>query len=139
MAKAGRVTPEETGEKMGFQINKLHSTVIFLALTFSFVFYTGKGWAEEHKVGMEGWEFHPATLTINAGDKVLWINDDDTTHDIAFEDDSSGMPTIEKPERIRAGKQFSFTFNKPGEFRYRCNIHYDYDMIGTIIVKGASK
>ena len=56
--------------------------------------------AEEHVVGMEGWEFYPAELTIRVGDTVVWHNDDDTAHNIAFEIERDGLPTMQRPRKV---------------------------------------
>ncbi len=95
--------------------------------------------AADYKIGMEGWEFNPAELTVHAGDTVTWINDDDTNHDIAFEIEFEGAPTLDNPHKVRTTKQFSLAFDKPGVYRYTCKIHRDYDMKGIIKVKLVDK
>ena len=105
-----------------------------LAVIISLFLY-GEAYSEEFKIGMEGWEFRPSTITIHAGDTITWINDDDTTHNIAFEDTTLGAPTKEAPYKIRVGKEFSWTFIKAGEFSYYCKLHHDQDMLGKVIVE----
>lgn len=90
--------------------------------------------AEEYRVTMKNWVFIPKTLTINTGDSVLWINDDDSHHMIIFED-----PSVKSSENIKPEKEYLLTFDKPGEYRYNCKYHQDYGMLGTIIVKGIKK
>ena len=91
--------------------------------------------AAEHKITMEGWVFHPAEIVISSGDKITWFNDDDTMHNIFFEDEALKGPSKEDPHKIRVGKAFSFDFTKPGEYVYHCKNHKDYSMSGKIIVK----
>jgi len=90
--------------------------------------------AEEHRVTMKNWEFTPNALTINIGDSVIWINDDDSHHKIIFEDTS-----LKSSENIKPEKEYLLTFNKPGENKYYCKYHHEYGMYGTIIVKGIDK
>jgi plastocyanin len=79
------------------------------------------------EVSTAGRAFNPATLEIAVGDTVTWINNDDTEHtatafDGAFD---SGQ--------LAEGASFSFTFDTPGQFDYRCLFHSE--MQGTIIVR----
>jgi plastocyanin len=104
-------------------------------LTFSILSFSDRVQAEEYKIGMEGWEFSPASLTIKAGDVVTWVNDDDTNHNIAFEVEFNGAPTREEPVKVRTTKEYSVVFKNTGTFHYFCKIHEDYDMKGTIVVE----
>ena len=106
-----------------------------MPLFVTIMLFAGTAYAAEHKVGMEGWTFNPPKITIKAGDSVLWVNDDDTTHKIVFEDDALGGPTKESPLKIRQGKEFSFTFKKAGVYKYYCVPHRSQDMKGVVIVK----
>jgi len=105
------------------------TTLIFLAASSSPIR------AAEHTVGMEGWEFDPVTLTIQVGDTVVWHNDDDTAHNIAFEIELDGVPTMNKPRKVRMTERWALTFDKPGVYKYTCKIHRKYDMNGVIVVK----
>ena len=106
-----------------------------MLLFVAIILFTGTAYAAEHKVGMEGWTFNPAVITIKAGDSVLWVNDDDTTHKIVFEDEALGGPTKESPVKVRQGKEFSLTFKKAGVYKYYCVPHLGQDMKGMVIVK----
>ena len=79
------------------------------------------------EVSLAGRAFNPAVLEVTVGDTVTWINDDDTEHTVtAFE---GAFDSGELAE----GASFSFTFDTPGEYRYRCLFHSE--MQGTIIVR----
>lgn len=91
--------------------------------------------AADHTVGMEGWEFDPAKLTIQVGDTVVWHNNDDTAHDIAFEMERDGVPTIDKPQKVRMTEKWTMTFDEPGVYKYTCKIHRKYDMNGVVVVE----
>lgn len=112
--------------------SSLLMVIILFVVTISFA---GMAYAAEHKVGMENWTFNPAKITIKAGDSVLWVNDDDTTHKLVFEDASLGGPTKDSPTKLRQGKEFSFTFKKAGVYKYYCKPHKNQDMKGEVIVK----
>ena len=91
--------------------------------------------AAEHTVGMEGWEFRPPTLTIKVGDTVIWHNDDDTAHNIAFGIEFEDAPTMDKPQKVRMAEKWTYTFDKAGVYKYTCKIHRNYDMHGVIVVE----
>lgn len=111
----------------------------FFASIFIFTLFSGAAQAGESEIGMEGWEFSPAELTIVEGESVVWYNDDDTNHDLAFFTKLENAPTLEKPYKVRSTKRYTLTFNKAGTYNYTCKIHRDYDMKGVIIVKGIEK
>jgi len=111
----------------------MNAGLIFLAL--SILPILGCAQAEHYKIGMANWEFNPVNLTIKPGDTVTWLNDDDTTHDLAFEIVFNSAPTSEKPQKVRETKEFSLVFKKAGTYHYVCKKHEEYDMKGTIIVE----
>ncbi len=79
---------------------------------------------------MDGNMFSPATVTINVGDTVTWVNaDTDTPHNSVSNDDlwDSG--------NMNSGAKFSHTFDTAGTFAYTCTYHAG--MNGTVIVKAA--
>ncbi len=117
-------------------MSRLSSVVMGFILMLS---YSGLGQAGEFKVGMEGWEFNPAKLTIQVGDKVTWLNDDDTAHNLAFEIEFETAPTRSKPTKVRMNKEYSLVFNKAGVYKYICKIHESYDMKGVIVVSSEDK
>jgi plastocyanin len=70
--------------------------------------------------------FKPATVTIHAGQSVLWVNKDGDAHTATAVDksfDSGGLDTNE---------HWQHTFTKPGRYAYICALH-PY-MKGTIVV-----
>jgi len=109
---------------------------LIFALTYGMAFAGGVEQTTGHKVGMQDWVFTPAELTIQVGDTVTWLNDDDTNHDVAFyEITPVNAPTREKPQKVRKRKEFTLSFDHAGVFKYVCTIHEDYDMKGVIVVK----
>ena len=68
--------------------------------------------------------FSPTPLTVKAGTKVTWTNDDQILHTV-----TSGSPppgsadgTFNGPMDGK-GTSFAFTFERPGTYRYFCMRH----------------
>jgi len=75
--------------------------------------------------------FDPSTITINAGQKVTWINKGAVDHTVTSSNGyfDSG--------HIHPGSSMSYTFTKPGTYSYKCTIHsfMAFGMKGKVIVK----
>jgi plastocyanin len=70
------------------------------------------------QVSMKDIKFNPGTVTIKAGGKVTWTNDDSVGHDVTADDFESGSPG-----GIDGGSTYSHTFKKPGTYDYVCSVH----------------
>jgi plastocyanin len=82
------------------------------------------------QVSMKDIKFNPGTVTIKAGGKVTWTNDDSVGHDVTADDFESGSPG-----GIDGGSTYSHTFKKPGTYDYVCSVHPG--MKGTVkVTKG---
>lgn len=68
-----------------------------------------------HTVRITDFTFEPANLTINAGDSVIWINEDDAPHTAT----GGGFDT----GTLNKGEQKGFRFTTAGSINYRCDIH----------------
>lgn len=82
----------------------------------------------EHRVEIRDEEFIPATITINAGEWVTWVNFDDDEHTATGEDFDTG--------EMDTGARAEIQFNTPGTFVYTCQFHPE--MIGEVIVLGVA-
>lgn len=71
-----------------------------------------------HKISILSAKFDPSTLTIVAGDKVTWINNDTTAHSIISDDANSFNSGT-----INPGGTFSVSFLITGSFAYHCGVH----------------
>src|ERR1700690_1019984 len=80
-------------------------------------------------VTIDNFAFAPAILTIAPGTKVTWDNKDEEPHTVTSAD---GGRTFKSPA-LDTDDKFSFTFDKPGTYKYFCSIHPH--MVGTIVVK----
>ena len=73
--------------------------------------------AKTHTVTIKSNKYSPASLTINAGDSVVWKNDDDKDHTVIADDKSF------KSDNVSSGDDYTFTFKKAGTFKYGCKYH----------------
>lgn len=80
-------------------------------------------------VVIDNFAFGPPTLTVPRGTTVTWTNKDDEPHTVVNADD----PKLFKSSALDTGDTFTFTFSKPGTFKYFCTIHPR--MQGTVIVQ----
>lgn len=71
----------------------------------------------------------PAHISIKAGATVKWTNYDATQHNVAI---TSGPVKFSSPT-LNKGDTYTYTFTKPGVYRYLCTFHPAL-MIGTITV-----
>jgi len=83
----------------------------------------------EAPVRIQNFEFKPKTISVKAGTKVTWKNDDTAIHDVK---DTSPLATPVSPE-MGKGDTFSITYPQPGTYSYICAIH-PY-MTGSVVVE----
>jgi len=95
-------------------------------------------------VGMSDMGFAPQTLTVNVGDKVVWKNTSEVTHDVVADPTKAlyrvdvKLPTGGRPfgsNYLQPGQSFSHLFEVPGIYHYVCTLHEGSGMKGVIIVK----
>lgn len=80
-------------------------------------------------VHMSDFSFKPADLAVHTGDTVVFMNDDDATHNVTADAFSSGD--------VAGGKSWKYTFAKAGTYSYVCTYHPG--MHGTITVSDAAQ
>lgn len=66
-------------------------------------------------VHIKDFAFNPADVTVNKGDTVVWVNDDNVPHIVKFPDFQSGT--------LATGDSFEHRFDAAGEYAYVCGIH----------------
>jgi plastocyanin len=97
----------------------------------------GDDGAEVHVVRMVNTQFDPRELTIDLGDTVRWVNQDNMRHDVNALDGSFRSGS----NNMSPGATFEHTFLQPGVYEYRCTPHSNMEgtagMTGTIIVRNA--
>jgi plastocyanin len=81
------------------------------------------------KVDISGYAYNPDPVRVEAGGKVIWMNEDSVAHTATADDGSFDTGEIQE------GKLKSETFKTPGVYKYHCSIHPQ--MHGTIeVVEG---
>jgi plastocyanin len=83
--------------------------------------------AADVSVIIKNFDYSPMELNIAAGTMVVWKNLDGEPHTIASVDGMFRSPALDQND------SYSFTFNRPGVFKYICSIHPK--MKATITVK----
>ena len=93
-------------------------------------------------------KFDPETVTIEAGQTVLWENTSDANHTVtadpvkAKNKDNCSLPAGALPfdsGTIQPGNTYSQTFTVPGTYKYFCVPHEAMGMTGKVIVNSATK
>lgn len=85
--------------------------------------------AEPNTVKIDNFAFDPPTLTVSPGTRVTWVNKDEEPHTVT----SVNRETPFKSAGLDTDESFSFTFAKPGTYKYFCSVHPH--MVGMIVVK----
>ena len=80
---------------------------------------------------IHGYQFHPDPVTVEAGEPVIWTNQDSAAHDVTS---SSGPESFASPS-LATGQSFTHTFARPGAYTYLCSVHPD--MVGALTVTPA--
>jgi plastocyanin len=73
--------------------------------------------AKTHTVTIDGTRFDPETITVKAGDTVVWVNKDPFPHTATSP--AGGFDSRE----IAAGKSWQWKTTKAGVFPYACSFH----------------
>ena len=91
-----------------------------------------------------GLEYLPESVTIGAGEAVVWNNTSDVVHTVTADPGKAGdQAHVELPKGaetfdsgfIGAGDSYSHTFEVPGTYTYFCIPHEAAGMIGEIVVE----
>lgn len=81
-------------------------------------------------VEMRNLQFDPQGIRIQPGTTVTWVNKDPVLHNVSQIDS-----VFLSQDEMKEGDVFSFTFEKPGTYRYQCTYHHP-TMNGVVIVEG---
>ncbi len=83
--------------------------------------------APDVEVVIESFAFKPAQLSIPAGTRVTWQNNDSVPHTVTERDGLFDSGSLSR------GDEFSYTFTQSGSFDYYCTIHPS--MTGKVVVE----
>lgn len=70
--------------------------------------------------------YNPNNITINKGDRAIWINKDFGIHTVTENQGLFGS------ENLRPDETFEYTFENAGTYEYHCKLHPE--MVGKIVV-----
>ena len=79
-----------------------------------------------HTVLIDGVKYVPETITVKAGDTVVWVNKDPFPHTATAKGSFDSRT-------IAGGKSWKWTPRKAGEYAYLCTLHPN--MTGTVKVE----
>jgi plastocyanin len=71
----------------------------------------------KHTVIIEGTRFQPESLTVKAGDTIVWVNKD------LFPHTATASNSTFDSQVIPAGASWKYVAKKKGEFAYGCLFH----------------
>src|SRR6266852_4336200 len=83
--------------------------------------------AEANTIVLKDFHFSPMSLSVPAGATVVWKNLDGEPHTVVSD------AGLFRSGGLDQNDSFTFTFDRPGTYRFICSIHPS--MMGTIIVK----
>ena len=83
-------------------------------------------------IAIDNFVFKPEVLTVPAGTKVTWTNEDDIPHLVVDIPSKNGDPLYRSPA-LDTDDSFSFTFTEPGTYDFFCALHPH--MVGKIVVE----
>ncbi|MGB6037988.1 MAG: T9SS type A sorting domain-containing protein [Cryomorphaceae bacterium] len=111
-------------------MKKIYSSIVFLITCFTVSAQT------IHDVSVFNFGFDPATVEIQAGDIVRWVNTDGN-HNVNgntsdFPENTESFGNDVGP----AGWTYEYQFNNAGTFNYNCILHSQ--MVGEVIVAGVN-
>ena len=86
-------------------------------------------WAADATVKIANFTFGPQELTVKAGTKVTWTNEDDIPHIVV-------SPNNFRSKVLDTDGTYAFTFTTPGTYKYFCSLHPH--MTGTVVVEAAT-
>lgn len=85
--------------------------------------------ANSFTVEMKGIQFVPQGISVGVGTTVTWVNRDPVAHNVRQVESE-----FLSPDSMEPGQSFSYTFQRPGTFRYQCTFHHPF-MNGVVIVE----
>lgn len=103
--------------------------VIAAVCTLCFSVFSPAAWAGPSVITVEirDYAFVPPIVEIEKGDSVVWINVDETPHNILAEDKAFKSPPLDTKEEYRR------IFERAGTYEYTCQLHPH--MKGKVVVR----
>jgi plastocyanin len=73
------------------------------------------------KIAIEHYAFDPPDLSVRAGEKVEFVNNDQIPHSVVVE--APNGETFRSKEQLDEGEIFGVVFSAAGEAAYFCDLH----------------
>ncbi|MFA5086201.1 MAG: cupredoxin family copper-binding protein [Candidatus Paceibacterota bacterium] len=71
--------------------------------------------SQETSIKIVDFSFDPGDITVKAGTKITWTNEDSAPHEITSATFASGI--------LNKGQSFSATLSEKGIYDYHCSLH----------------
>ena len=95
----------------------MRTTIVIAGIICSLI--THQAYAADTQVEQAGQQFSQSSLTLKAGDTLIFTNKDDVSHNIKIiNGDDTDDKGLQKP-----GEVIKASFAKPGSYQVRCGIH----------------
>jgi amicyanin len=107
----------------------MNALLLRATLAVSLLLAAAAARAEDAAVKIGNFTFNPPQLTVKAGTTVTWVNEDDIPHTVV-------SPPNVRSKPLDSEEKFSFTFTRPGTYKYFCSLHPH--MTGTIVVQAVT-
>ncbi len=89
----------------------------------------GGGTPPDNPIYMRGSVDSVPSITLSAGSKITWVNDDNMIHTVTANDASFNSGDM------NPGTSFSYTFNTVGTYNYHCDHHIGMTGVVTIVTR----
>ena len=109
---------------------RIRPVALSLAILGALTLPAGIALAATRSVTIAGFAYHPAAITVNVGDRVVWTNSDSVGHTATADNGSFDTGNIP------SGGSRGVTFTAAGTYAYYCVPHPS--MRGTVVVRAAT-
>ena len=86
------------------------------AIAASLVLAATSAFGATHTITIEGMQFSPSDVTVKAGDRVVWVNNDLVPH-------TATATKVFDSGSIAPGKSSATAAPRPGRYEYGCTFH----------------
>jgi plastocyanin len=118
---------DKANYKACFECHKPHEKMDYVISLAALRGVTASGATPKADVNISGFAFGPAKVSVDAGKPVIWLNGDESPHQIAITSTKERSPILTK------GQSAAMMFATTGTYEYACGLHPN--MKGTVEVK----
>jgi plastocyanin len=124
---------------------KGHTMKISRTIIASMILTSTLSQAAVHEIVVEKHSFSPTSITIEVGDTIKWVSDNNRNHTVTFDPSLAEDPkNVFLPEGVKPfdlgevnnkGDTLEYTFEVAGDYGYICVPHEDMGMVAQVTVK----